>query len=62
MVHSKRFSKIVGVLLSIVRSVKSRNLTIIQNISKNRSILMFLITGEGVTTFSNSSHDLCEQH
>ena len=62
MVDSKPFNKIVGILLSIVRSVKSRNLTIIQNISKNRSILMFLITGEGVATFSNSSYDLCEQH
>ena len=62
MVDSKPFNKIVGILLLIVGSVKSRNLTIIQNISKNRSILMFLITGEGVTTFSNSSHDLCEQH
>ena len=41
-VHSKPFIKIIGILLLIVRFVKCSDQTIIQIISKNKSVLMFL--------------------
>ena len=44
MIHSsKPFTKIIGILLLIVRFVKSSNQALIEIISKNESILMFLI-------------------
>ena len=43
MVYGKPFIKIIGILLLIVRFVKSSDQTIIQIIRKNRSVLMFLI-------------------
>ena len=39
----KLFIKIIGILLPIVRFVKSSDQNIIQIITKNKSILMFLI-------------------
>ena len=42
-VHSKPFTKIIDILLLIIRFVKSSDQTIIQIIRKNKSILMFLV-------------------
>ena len=43
LVHSHSFIRIIGILLLIVRFVKSSDRTIIQIIRKSKSILMFLI-------------------
>ena len=42
-VHSKPSIKIIGILLLIVRFVKSSDHTIIEIIRKNKSIVMFLV-------------------
>ena len=41
--HSESFTKTIGILLLLVKFVKSLDQTIIQIIRKNKLILMFLI-------------------
>ena len=43
LVYSKPFMKVIGILLFIVRFVKSSGQTIIRIIRKNESVLMILV-------------------
>ena len=56
--HSKLFSKIIGILLLIVRFVKNSGQTIIPIIRKNKPILMFLINPSFTGTYLKPSQHL----
>ena len=55
-VHSKPFIKIIGILLLVVRFVKSSDQTIIQIIRKNESVLILLVCNlQPSTNFTKNS-------
>ena len=49
-VHSKPFTKIIGILLLTVRFAKSSDQAIIQIIRKSKSVLMLLINSSNYFT------------